>query len=139
MARLKIYTAREGRDSYLSQAVADMVGTGAHCQGEFYVAAHTKAQAITRLAALDMRYTPGKLRVVDDVARVTRRLWSLLTMPGDFTAWRANGRLDVPIVRIRMGETEPVIGAHWRANPNHGLRAYPDTPAYVIRFLSEED
>ncbi len=138
MARLKIYTAAEHRYSYLSQAIADAVGTGPHCQGDFYVAAHTKAAAITRLAELGMRYTPGKLRVAD-AERDGRRIRGLLTLPGDFTAWHATARLDVPIVRIRYGETEPTVAAHWRANPNHGKRAYPGVPAYMIRFLSEED
>lgn len=112
MARLKIYTVPEHRHSTLSPAIAALARTGSHGQGDFYVAAHTKAAAIDRLRELDMWHSASMLRTIN-AFELPEPIARLLLAPGDLVAW-GNRVKDSPIVHVYGADTRPAVCGHWR-------------------------
>lgn len=86
MAHLKVYVAKESRDSWIPSGADDLLGERG-TQGSWWVVAHTAVEAVQTAQAANLPYvaSPAKLRVMshDSVDAAKLRAAGYLVSPGE--------------------------------------------------------
>lgn len=110
MPQLKIYEAKEMRDSWIPRGARELFDLTRHQQGQWFVVAHTAAEAVEIAQTAEISYadSPRKLRVGGHGTRLRSLInYGFLNVPGEVVvlSHSASG----PVARFLSG-TWSLIG-----------------------------